>query len=117
MWTNDGDMGLLGYSYGPGNKDIFDVRGDIWGNSNSPPLYESEPGGTGYATWIHEMGHSLGLEHSFEGTAILPAAMEDNRFSIMSYDRFFPDEPITLQLYDVMALQTLYGPNPTYRAR
>ncbi len=122
MLTSDSDMGLLGYSYGPGDKAVFDPRGDIWGNSNSPSLPDSEPGQTGFATWIHEMGHSLGLEHSFSGTAILPGSMENNRYSIMSYDRVFfdgngqPIEPRTFQLYDIMALQTLYGANPTFRA-
>ncbi len=129
MLTDAGNDGTLAYARPPGIDNLFDPRGDVWGNFNHPLLFESQPGGTGYATWIHELGHSMGLEHPFAfpeeqagSPPHLPTSMQNNRFSIMSYERVFTDplgneiEPITPQLYDVMALQTLYGKNPTYRA-
>lgn len=126
MLTDAGDEGTLAFSIGgPGIAGFPDVRGDIFGNSESPLLFDSEPGGVGFATWIHEILHSIGLEHPFAqpvdqagSPPHLPAPLENNRYSIMSYTRVYNGgvEPITPQLYDVMAIQTLYGANPTYRA-
>lgn len=56
----------------------------------------------------HEIGHALGLKHPFEGDARLPDWEDNARNTVMSYDR--DSEDMGLALYDVIALQSIYGP-------
>jgi Ca2+-binding RTX toxin-like protein len=92
-----------------------------------------DPGGRGFTTMLHELGHVLGLQHpgnydvadavtpSYENSATF---REDNRaYSIMSYfsasygnsvlfdptDGGFAVNPSTPGLADVLAVQLLYG--------
>lgn len=89
-------------------------------------------GNYAYFTIIHEFGHSLGLKHGHAAQAIfntqitlpaLPADRDSNEFSVMTY-RSFVGGPVnggvspeaggyaqTLMMYDIAALQTLYGAN------
>ncbi|NHZ79103.1 DUF4214 domain-containing protein [Massilia sp. CCM 8695] len=66
------------------------------------------PGGGGYQTLLHELGHMLGLKHPFEGSATLPTGDDNTSNTLMSYtgqggpySNFSP--------YDVAALNWLYG--------
>ncbi|MEM8789166.1 MAG: M10 family metallopeptidase [Pseudomonadota bacterium] len=73
---------------------------------------------------IHEIGHGLGLKHPFEGPS-LPANEENNKYTVMSYSAN-PDngrDSDALMLYDIVALQDLWGEaennegNTTYNGR
>lgn len=114
----NGPAGIYGWAYLDPAK-----RGDFWltpagtGDSSSPPLpVIGVP--YGFETIPHETGHSLGLDHThlgLLGDIERPGWSErenTSQFSIMSYNYNLEDtRPLDYQLYDIAALQKLYGPN------
>lgn len=66
------------------------------------------PGGAGYQTLLHELGHALGLKHPFQDEIRLPVNQDNTANTIMSYtDRGGPYS--AFGAYDVAALNWLYG--------
>ncbi len=81
-----------------------------------------QPGGYGWETILHEIGHTLGLKHPGNYNAggggtpgpYLPASLDNHQYSIMSYKDDNATRGVnatTPMLYDVAALQYLYGAN------
>ena len=101
--------------------------GDTWFN-NSRNYYDNPvKGNYGYFTIIHETGHALGLKHAHESMnsfGPVPADRDFVEYTVMSYRSYIGaptdhyrngswDYPQTLMMYDIAALQTMYGANYT----
>lgn len=101
---------LAGSAYlpqGPAGGDVF-INRSYWNYSATP-----KSGDDNYYTLMHEIGHALGLQHSFDE---LNGTYATEKYSVMAYD----DSPwgdinaSTFMLYDIAALQHLYGSNTSY---
>ncbi len=105
------------WAYLPSNNP---EAGDIWLDPLYGPNQNLNQGGFGYLTLMHEIGHALGLTHPFESSPPLSSQFDNLKYTIMSYNdsplyasmRF----PLTPMLYDIAAIQYLYGANLNYRA-
>ncbi|HEY7805026.1 MAG TPA: M10 family metallopeptidase, partial [Orrella sp.] len=107
------------------------AAGDVFINTqsaaNSLPSYA--PGSQGYFLLLHEIGHSLGLKHPHDdgGTGrptfneLGIGRLDQDYVSIMSYNddaawNLIEWDPATPMVFDVIAMQYLYGKNPTTNA-
>ena len=94
--------------------------GDGWFNNSSGWYDNPVKGNYAYLTFLHETGHTLGLEHPHSGN-IMPLDKDSLEFTVMSYRSFvggslkggytneswsYPQSPM---MYDIAALQHLYG--------
>ena len=82
--------------------------------------YPIDPGSYTYTVLMHELGHSLGLKHSFEKSGFGAVPRDSLEYTVMSYSSYegatswyAPDGdfPQTLMMYDIAALQHMYGAN------
>jgi VCBS repeat-containing protein len=126
-------------AYGNFPSDFF-AAGDAWFNLGQPFYSAPQIGNWGQATVMHEIGHTMGLKHGHSdytaqdlaadlhvagprfGTRALEASVDGQPYSLMTYrgaigqagtpfegDQF--NQPQTYMLYDIAALQFLYGAN------
>lgn len=130
-----------GYAYLPDLLPVEggDVGGDVYIARNATSNSRLNPGESGFATLLHEVGHALGLKHPFDDqegeSPTLPLSTESRHYTVMSYtdsDRpFFRTvtrtatkyifsyehvAPSTPMLYDIAAMQHLYGANMDTRS-
>jgi serralysin len=109
------------------------AAGDIW-ISTAIDVADWAPSSKNYESLLHELGHAIGMKHTFEGSPRLPAAMDTEQYSVMSYTpgahslyfkvtdgafgrksgQFSTIHPDTPMLLDIAAAQYLYGANMTY---
>lgn len=128
---------VAAYAYYPGSGvggDVF-LGHDIGTKTDGGNI---EPFGEGRSSIVHEIGHALGLTHPFEGVSVLPTSADHSANTVMSYTSyrsFTPSftgaktgsgsqveldyalvAPDHFMLYDIAALQAVYGPDPDYRS-
>jgi len=124
-----------GWAYEPpSSSTVFAESGDVWLNPDK--LTELSSGTQGFATLIHELGHALGFKHPFTGqsnnSATLSSAEDSTQYTAMSYTDYdgvgsvytrigntntfsvVAVQPTTPMLYDILAMQFLYGANTSY---
>jgi Ca2+-binding RTX toxin-like protein len=112
------------WAYLPGDNP---KNGDIWINAKSNSNHSSFADGSySFLTMVHELGHTLGLKHPFEASesnTVTDPAHDSVVYSLMSYSAdtgnpntdlsFYPTTPM---VYDVLAIQDIYGQNLAYNA-
>jgi serralysin len=120
----------LAYAYFP--YEGYEPAGDVW-LAQWASMARVAPGEAGYATLIHEIGHALGLKHPFDTEAggwrvTLGGVENTEQYTVMAYSlhphaEFYDTgghlreiEASTPMLYDIAAIQYLYGANLATRA-
>ncbi len=140
-YSHEVEEGTAAYAYLPYGENLSargiftadDESGDIWLH---PDTTEFSAGSFGLHTLSHELGHALGLKHSFEaenGFPELDISQDHTGYTLMSYtdstaagytytqgdNNNYESRivmPTTPMLYDILAIQHLYGANMSTRA-
>lgn len=115
-FANNVQTGSAGYAYNPYGQAIgSDVLLDSYSSNLAPA-----DGDYAALTYIHEIGHALGLKHPFghvdavgaEGEApFLSDAEDSTQWSVMSYASRSQEYHLRYSPFDIAALQYLYGPS------
>jgi serralysin len=128
--TTDGAGAFAQFPGGPGASN---PAGDLWINNNSVGAGALAIGTYDYWVFLHELGHALGLSHPGDYNATPGVTItyqkfaqfeqDSNQYTVMSYFRATDTEPKapgtysdTLMIYDIYAVQKLYGVNRAARA-
>lgn len=103
--------------------------GDVWfTNKTASDLKYTDPkvGNYAFVTFLHEIGHTLGLKHGHVDRPVsygpMPRAVDSMEFSVMTYRSYIGHDGSaytnetggyaqTLMMYDIAALQHMYGAN------
>ncbi|WP_163271099.1 M10 family metallopeptidase [Chelativorans alearense] len=94
--------------------------GDMWFNKSRGYYDNSQKGNYAFTTFLHEAGHAVGLEHAHEDN-VMPVERDSMEYTVMSYRSYvgasttggYTNEQWgyaqSLMMYDIAALQHLYG--------
>ncbi|MES2006479.1 MAG: M12 family metallo-peptidase, partial [Patescibacteria group bacterium] len=124
----ESDSPSTAFGYYPSTSE---VGGDSWYN-NIKHYYDTPVRGNyAYLTMMHETGHNMGLKHAHEASgsfAAMPVDRDSLEYTVMSYKSYIGGSatsgytngsgsyPQTRMMYDIAALQTMYGADFTDNA-
>jgi hypothetical protein len=102
------------FAFFPNDLEENPEGGDIWFNFAQVPYTSWPDGGGARAVFDHELGHALGLSHSFFNQIPyepkLPLETENSSYTVMSYSgRADGLNARVYNMYDIAALQVRYG--------
>ena len=107
--------GADAWAYYPGSGKGGDVWFDKTGGGSGLMSREEadlEPGDYTFTVYMHELGHALGLKHSFENTSFGVVPIDSLEYTVMSYDAYVGapntwatdgNNPQTFMMYDIAA--------------
>ena len=131
-YTSSSD-GAGAYAWYPGSTADASADGDMWINNFWANTSDIPIGSYDYYIYLHELGHSMGLAHPGDYNAggggpityqtSAQFVQDSQQYSVMSYFLATDTEPgaptsyaDTLMMYDIYALQELYGVNSATRS-
>jgi serralysin len=123
--------GAGAYAYFPGSIDANAPDGDVNLNNQSVSQTDLPQGSYSFFAMLHELGHAMGLAHPGDYNAGPGVVIEygthaqftedSHQYTVMSYfdesntTDSYGSYPDTLMMYDILAIQQLYGVNNTTR--
>jgi len=131
---SDSNDSVGAFAYGPGSLASASYAGDVWLNKAGGASTTSVGVGTSsFETIMHELGHAIGLSHpgdynatsgaSFSYSSSAQFLQDSKQYSIMSYFKSSNtaaspsiNQVNTPMMFDILALQDIYGANLSTRA-
>jgi len=115
------DIPAPAWTYLPGESPM---AGDVWFNTSGGDFDQPLPGSYAYYIFIHEIAHAVGLKHGHESGpyGAMDAAHDSMEYSVTTYRSYVGADgklvenetwgfAQSLMMYDIAALQHLYGAN------